>query len=279
VEPCVGQFNQLKMKLFFICAALLVVSATALRRKNYNQPRLSFTDRRVVGGQEAEPNEFPWQITLQYFGSHLCGGSILNENTIITAAHCCEIFSSADEATIVAGQHNLYEDSGDEQTRQVKEIREHPEYGSVTSFDNDICLLILEEPVELNDKVAVIGLPESMAEPADGDELVASGWGTLSSGGMAPDTLYWVTVPFVNDDLCGDAYGQDSIVPSMICAGNIDDGGVDTCQGDSGGPLMTADRSALVGLSSWGRGCALAGYPGVYTQVSHFVDWINENSA
>jgi trypsin len=259
-------------KLFFAFASLLIASAAAFP-KSSAKPRLSFTDRRVVGGEEAEPNEFPWQITLQYFGSHLCGGSILDENTIITAAHCCVFFDSASEASIVAGEHNLEVDSGDEQVRDVSEIRTHENYDDF-NIENDICLLILGAPLELNEKVKAIELPEPMAEPMDGDDLVASGWGTTSSGGPAPDVLNWVTVPYVNDELCEGAYGSGQIFPTMICAGALGVGGVDTCQGDSGGPLMTDDRSTLVGLTSWGFGCADPDYPGVYTQVSHYIDWI-----
>jgi secreted trypsin-like serine protease len=106
-------------------------------------------------------------------------------------------------------------------------------------------------------------------------DCIVSGWGTTSSGGSLADTLQKVTVPVVTDEVCRGAYGQSDIADSMICAG-LDAGGKDSCQGDSGGPFMCGNQ--LSGIVSWGYGCAVAGYPGVYTQTSYFVDWIMEHA-
>ncbi|CAG0920440.1 unnamed protein product [Notodromas monacha] len=256
------------MKLFV--AALLVVAATAT--PVFRRPRL--VDRRVVGGEDAEPGQFPHQVTFQYYGSHLCGGSVLDENTVITAAHCCDIFSDPSGASIIAGNHLLEGSDSTEQAIDVADIIINADFGF--DLSNDICLLKLAEPLELNDAVQPIALPGDREEPEEGDILIASGWGTTSSGGNLPEVLQWVRVPYVNDNVCDNLNG--GVAESMICAGNVEDGGVDTCQGDSGGPLTDEAVSKLLGLTSWGYGCAQPGYPGVYTQVSYFLDWIAENS-
>ena len=122
--------------------------------------------------------------------------------------------------------------------------------------------------------IGAIDIPPSMNEYAEGTTCTVSGWGTTSEGGSLARNLMKVDVPVVSDDNCRDAYGQNDIPDSMICAG-LDQGGKDSCQGDSGGPFMCG--SGLDGIVSWGYGCAQAGFPGVYTQTSYFVDWINAN--
>jgi len=117
-------------------------------------------------------------------------------------------------------------------------------------------------------------IPSSGQEYAAGTMCTVSGWGTTSEGGSLARTLMKVDVPVVSDDDCRDAYGQNDIADSMICAG-LDAGGKDSCQGDSGGPFMCG--SGLDGIVSWGYGCAQPGFPGVYTQTSYFVSWINSH--
>jgi trypsin len=118
--------------------------------------------------------------------------------------------------------------------------------------------------------VQVISLPRA-GQQFTGNALV-SGWGTLRAGGSIPDELYSVTVPLVSDSACADAYG-DSIIPdTMICAGET---GKDSCQGDSGGPLICSG-GLQCGVVSWGIGCAQE-YPGVYAEVSHYIDWLADN--
>merc|ERR1711976_441827 len=116
-----------------------------------------------------------------------------------------------------------------------------------------------------------IYLPHGMEEHFG--TATVSGWGTLSSGGRSPDTLYAVDVPIVSDSSCRSSYGQSDIADSMICAGEE---GKDSCQGDSGGPLVCGISQC--GIVSWGYGCAVDGYPGVYTQLSYFLDFVSEHS-
>eukprot|EP00095_Tigriopus_kingsejongensis_P010976 maker-scaffold270_size230592-snap-gene-1.27 protein:Tk10976 transcript:maker-scaffold270_size230592-snap-gene-1.27-mRNA-1 annotation:"trypsin-like serine proteinase 1" len=228
---------------------------------------------KIVGGSEVEPNSIPYQVSLQTSGFHFCGGAVYDEMTVITAAHCCRGDQPGD-FQVIAGEHNLRKDEGNEQTREVTEIIMHETYGDPTTHSNDICLLKLDVALDFNGLVDAAPMPTQGQDDYDENtKIVVSGWGTLKPGGSSPDELYSVVVPFVNDDDCRISYGADAIDDSMICSGEE---GVDSCQGDSGGP-MTCD-GAHCGIVSWGVSCASAGYPGVYVQTSYFVDWIKTNA-
>lgn len=226
-----------------------------------------------------EPNSLPFQISLQRrnFGgfSHSCGGSIYNENFIVDAAHCVDGFD-ASSLLVVAGEHSLLNESGFEQRRLVRNITIHPGYDRET-VENDISVLELVSPLDFSSgKVAPIKLGTNFVKS---DTIVTvSGWGDLSSDtSRVPNLLRKVDIPVVSNRYCNEAYGYGSIADSMLCAG-LDEGGKDSCQGDSGGPLFTSNPFTLVGIVSWGYGCAEAGYPGVYTRVADFREFI-ENVA
>merc|ERR1711872_685947 len=141
------------------------------------------------------------------------------------------------------------------------------------TISNDICILELGGSADLSSQfIGTISLLASMAEYDDGTMCTVSGWGTTSEGGSLGRVLQKVDVPVVSDADCRDAYGVNDVYDSMICAG-LPQGGKDSCQGDSGGPFMCGNQ--LSGIVSWGYGCAEPGYPGVYTQTSYFIDWIN----
>ncbi|XP_057369717.1 trypsin eta-like [Daphnia carinata] len=245
---------------------------------------------KIVGGAVVPPNSLPFQISLQRRSasgsySQSCGGSILDANVIIDAAHCVRN-TNVDVMRVVAGEHSLSQVSGLEQNRNVVRYTMHENYNAQT-FENDIALIFLDAPLDLSVPSAQpVNLPPPTSEldPPAGTIVTVSGWGTTSSGGSISDNLRSVDVPVVDDATCDAAYGgtaqRPQILPSMLCAGDISDGGIDSCQGDSGGPLFTANGDGTFvqhGIVSWGQGCALAAYPGVYTQVSYFLDWIAAN--
>ncbi|XP_045025777.1 trypsin-1 [Daphnia magna] len=289
----------IQSKMKFIVLAALFACAMAMPQRMI-LPRLPASvitkgkyqlipSNKIVGGTTVEPNSLPFQISLQRRSStgsysQSCGGSILDASVMIDAAHCVRGVD-ASILRVVAGEHSLRTDSGLEQNRGVASFIIHEDYRPLT-FENDISLLFLDAPLDLSVPSAqpvLLPPPTSELDPPAGIIVTVSGWGTTSSGGVISDTLRSVDVPVVDDDTCNRAYGgtaaNPEVYPSMLCAGDISNGGIDSCQGDSGGPLFTGTGASAVqhGIVSWGQGCALAGYPGVYTQVSFFLDWIAAN--
>merc|ERR1719347_2230925 len=169
--------------------------------------------------------------------------------------------------------------SKDSFNRDVSDIIGHPSYSS-SDLSNDICLLKLKESLEFTHFIQPINLPEIEQQTEAGTLATITGWGTLTKGGFSlPNVLHKVEIPVVSDDDCDSAYDSAGYgtIESMICAG-LPEGGKDSCQGDSGGPFFLNDPESptLIGIVSWGIGCARAGYPGVYTEVSYFIDWIQD---
>ncbi|XP_076048102.1 trypsin-1-like [Oratosquilla oratoria] len=257
------------MKILVLALFLAGTLAVPLRK-----PRLPQGINRIVGGQMSTPGEFPYMVSYQdiTWGSayHFCGGSIYDENNIITAAHCIQ-FKNLDDprnVQVVAGEYNLAYFEGNEQVKRVIKIVLHEDYDS-DSMSNDIALLHLGTPLKLNDYVQPIPLETSEVV----GDCVITGWGSLAEQGPFPGKLMKVTVPAISDVKCREAYGE-KIVDSMMCTGG--DGGKDACNQDAGGPLSCDGN--LAGVVSWRHGCGRPGYPGVYTEVSYFVEWIHKHA-
>jgi len=232
---------------------------------------------RIVGGVETETNEYPWQVALvSSSGSRpFCGGTLISSTHVLTAAHCTA-GSSAGSISVLVGEHRIDDSSF---TRvPLSAITDHPNYNS-GNLDNDYSILTLATPVEFSSTVAPACLPSSGGNDYAGALATVSGWGTLSSGGNQPTVLNEVDVTVKTNAECQSAYGTSAITDNMICAA---DAGKDSCQGDSGGPLVApADngRYELIGVVSWGYGCAMAQYPGVYARVTAQMNWIQSNTA
>jgi len=220
---------------------------------------------KIVGGRLAKDGEFPWTISLQRT-SHSCGGSIYNERTIITAAHCVD---GASASALNVRYGSLKHASGGTRIG-VQKVVVHPGYSSST-IDNDIAILHTAVPITLGTNAQPIGLPEQGNDPTG--TVTCSGWGTTREGGALPADLMAVDVPIVDRAKCNSQYGSGSITNNMVCAG-VDAGGMDACQGDSGGPLVSGSGTSakLVGIVSWGYGCARPNYAGVYARVGPYVN-------
>ena len=231
---------------------------------------------RIVGGSEATPYSIPWQVGLVNYGfkKPWCGGTLISPIHVLTAAHCTA-GEQAYNLQVIVGEHDVESDS-DGVAHDVACIMDHPNYDSDTT-DYDYSVLTLSKPVDIEaetSKARVACLPTDKAKDYAGEKLTVSGWGRLESGGDHPTVLHHVQVPAVTNKKCMTSY-YDRITDQMLCAGQPE-GGIDSCQGDSGGPLtaMENGRTAVVGVVSWGIGCADAGFYGVYARVTSVLDWI-----
>ncbi|XP_067334288.1 transmembrane protease serine 9-like [Channa argus] len=230
---------------------------------------------KIVGGQVASPGSWPWQVSLQRSGSHFCGGSLINDQWVLTAAHCFQ--SSANDLRVYLGSQSLEEPDPNEQFYMVTEIINNPKYDSKTK-DNDICLLKLSSPVTFTNYIQPVCLAASGSTFYNGINSWVTGWGDIANDVplSSPQNLMEVEVPVVGNRQCNCDYGVGSITDNMLCAG-LSVGGKDACQGDSGGPMVSKQNGRWIqaGIVSSGKGCAEPDFPGVYTRVSQYQSWIN----
>ncbi|XP_038580399.1 LOW QUALITY PROTEIN: coagulation factor VII-like [Micropterus salmoides] len=235
---------------------------------------------RIVGGTECPKGQCPWQVLLVYKGKGFCGGVIYKPTWILTASHCLEK-TEAQFLKVVAGEHNTLLNEGTEQLIQVSEIIMHQNYVTSTA-DNDIALLRLASPIVYTPYAVPACLPtRSLAER----ELWAvsmhtvSGWGRRGENGPTSQLLRRLKVPRIRTQQCVEESGV-VLTKNMFCAGYIE-GQQDSCKGDSGGPLVTEYKKTvfLLGIVSWGKGCAQPGNYGIYTRVSNYLEWIHNGTA
>ncbi|CAF2085262.1 unnamed protein product [Rotaria magnacalcarata] len=230
---------------------------------------------RIVGGENAQAHSWSWMVSLRRFNGHFCGGSLLNERWVLTAAHCVDGVS---DITIHIGVHN--EALPSIQQSSTSEIIIHPNYERPPRYVNDIALIRLSTPVNFTLHVNYAGrtcLPSKTSGihyPQVNSRLAVIGWGRLLSNGGRPQVLRQVRVKTIadNDTRC---LGSIKNEERQFCA-MVDGGGKDSCQGDSGGPIhqWLNDHWEQVGIVSFGTGCAQAENPGVYTRLSFYHDWI-----
>ena len=229
---------------------------------------------KIVGGTETEVNEYPWQAGIVSSRvsrtKPFCGGTLVNDRFVLTAAHCDEYPLQTIE--VLLGEHDHTQtDESVELRVAAKSFKRHPNYDSY-SVDNDFALIELKHPVDFacHEHIRPACLPT--VDVPEGSTMTITGWGTLSQGGSQPDVLQEAQITKVSDADCESAYPGD-ITVNMFCAGNVVGGGIaagiDSCQGDSGGPCvyLNGNNYELSGVTSWGYGCAQAGFPGVYADV------------
>uniref|UniRef100_A0A3B4AG09 Uncharacterized protein n=1 Tax=Periophthalmus magnuspinnatus TaxID=409849 RepID=A0A3B4AG09_9GOBI len=228
---------------------------------------------RIVGGNMSRAGQFPWQVSLQYKGEHICGGSIITSKWVLTAAHCVYGFSNPVEWGVYVGITEL--PGYGTQALEVERIIYHARYRGKLNYD--IALMKLRQPLAFN--VEPICLPNHGEVYVEGTMCWISGWGATEDEGESSVVLRSALVPLISTKVCTqpDVY-PGLISPGMICAGYLE-GGVDSCQGDSGGPLACPSDSSLwklVGATSWGMGCAKPNRPGVYTRITQSLSWIRQ---
>ncbi|XP_042738181.1 transmembrane protease serine 5 [Lagopus leucura] len=231
---------------------------------------------RVVGGMDAAPGRWPWQVSIRHGSRHRCGGSVLAPRWIVTAAHCVHSYrwQSASGWTVHAGV--AHGSAMQEAGVPVERIISHPLYND-NSMDYDIALMKLRVPLNFSDAIGALCLLPSHQDLLPGTPCWVSGWGyTRPDQAQLTETLKEALVPLISTQRCNSScmYAGE-LTARMLCAG-YQQGKIDACQGDSGGALVCQDELAwrLVGIVSWGRGCAEPNRPGVYTNVPQLLPWI-----
>ncbi|XP_011631223.1 protein masquerade [Pogonomyrmex barbatus] len=248
------------------------------------QARSSERVARVVGGEDADANEWCWQVALiNSLNQYLCGGALIGTQWVLTAAHCVtNIVRSGDAIYVRVGDHDLTRKYGSPgaQTLRVATTYIHHNHNSQT-LDNDIALLKLHGQAELKDGVCLVCLPARGVSHTAGKRCTVTGYGYMGEAGPIPLRVREAEIPIVSDAECirkvNAVTEKIFILPaSSFCAGG--EQGNDACQGDGGGPLVCQDDGfyELAGLVSWGFGCGRQNVPGVYVKVSSYIGWINQ---
>ncbi|XP_078318807.1 neurotrypsin-like isoform X2 [Crassostrea virginica] len=237
--------------------------------------------QRIVGGHTSSPGKWPWLASIflhipPMSQEQFCAGSLVNDEWILTAAHCFDRTTDKRDIRIRLGEFNLRHHDPSEQTFNATELFIHPLYTS-SSHDFDIALIRLNRPADTSsDYVNNICLPVASENPFQDDYCYVAGWGnTGSTASSRTAVLQEAKMPLIDNAVCKGIYSQ--LTSNMMCGGYIF-GGIDTCQGDSGGPLSCrrSNQWEVGGVISWGNGCAQVLKPGVYTRTMPFLTWITD---
>ncbi|KAK3745940.1 hypothetical protein QZH41_012752 [Actinostola sp. cb2023] len=231
---------------------------------------------RVINGQNASPHSWPWQISLRVRGRHICGGTLIRPDWVLTAAHCVDRNPTPSGYTVVVGGHRRTGSTSVQQTFNLKKLIKHHGF-TMQNLKNDLALLQLERPATLSDKVNVACLPSGDA--AVGAKCYITGWGkTNGVGSGLPDILQQAALPVVSQSDCKKKYNIADR-SAHLCAGEARAGASGGCNGDSGGPFVCEEggRWVLHGAVSFGqRNCPTTHYT-VFARVNSYLSWISKN--
>ncbi|XP_063702293.1 trypsin-7-like [Culicoides brevitarsis] len=223
----------------------------------------------IIGGEPITIDQAPYQVSLLFRGFHKCGASIISQKWILTACHCVDDFNTLSDLKVRAGSR--YHRYGGKLFK-IRNIFSNPKC-NIENATFDSALIELRHKIRFGKKIQAINLPMENEELAAGTLVNISGWGATRFPGFNSDVLMSTEVAIVDYEKCKKVYSFDYFGPDVICA-QVEGGGKDTCTGDSGGPLT--HNGTLFGITSWGRGCGTARYPGVYSNVAYIREWIRK---
>uniref|UniRef100_G1PEJ1 Peptidase S1 domain-containing protein n=1 Tax=Myotis lucifugus TaxID=59463 RepID=G1PEJ1_MYOLU len=241
-----------------------------------------FCRNRIVNGGDAQTGAWPWQASMQWKGQHNCGASLISSRWLLSAAHCFTHQRSYMHTRGPLWGPLAWPAGGSQIVRGHSHLPLHALLHPLSGpgVHNDIALVQLAKEVSFSKYVRKICLPEAKMKLADNDSVVVTGWGTLYMNGPFPNILQEALVKIIDNKVCNAPHALSGLVTdNMLCAGFMS-GKTDACQNDSGGPLVYPDSRNiwhLVGIVSWGDGCAKKNKPGVYTRVTAYRDWITSS--
>ncbi|CAH2085626.1 unnamed protein product [Euphydryas editha] len=240
------------------------------------RPSDEITSMRIVGGRRAEPHSFPWTISIIKEGRQHCGGALITDTHILSAGHCFK-WDDKDLMRALIGLDSM-DDLSNVEERAISKVIIHENFKSTAVRDeNDIAIATINRPVAFSKTIRPICLPER-EQNFGGRVGTVVGWGRLGVDASSSSVLMKASLRILSDEECMNSKLSIHIEPTMMCAFSK---GKDGCQGDSGGPLLVFEgvgRYVQAGIVSWGIGCADPRYPGVYTKVSLYIDWIKKQT-
>lgn len=271
--------------LLAVCLLQLIITEGAPASTSVcGQPRIS---SRIVGGQDAPEGGWSWQVSILYDFRPICGGALINEQWILTAASCVYGFNSIETYSVLLGARQLLNLSQNVQLYPLKKILIHPNYEGEAGCPGDIALLKLASPVRFTSRILPVCLPHSYDEFSNNPNCWIVGWGDTGNDEPLsyPLTLQEAKVPIISRRNCNNFYNavpvqnmkeKNPVKPDMICTGYTQ-GSKAFCKGDGGGPLVckVGKRWIQAGIVSWGVSCGKYFHPGVYTSVPFYSHWIN----
>ncbi|XP_034001437.1 chymotrypsin-like elastase family member 2A [Trematomus bernacchii] len=267
----------------FLCGSAVMIILLSNGCHSQQQPACGRAPNnpRIVGGQNAAAGSWPWVASIQVNGKHHCGGSLISDIWVLTAA-ACVIYLPNNNMTVVLGLESMSGPNLNNVSKAIDKIIVHPLFNMLDHYYwynyNDIALLKLSSPVNFTDYIQPVCLASENSTFYTGVSSWVVGFGANSSGGSNADTLQEVRVSVVGNNECTCDHPYYNVTDNMICAG-FRSGGNGSCWGDSGGPMMIKKGSVWIqsGIVTYG-GCALTNVAEVYTRVSQYEDWITNHT-